>query len=166
MTGMRKRRIIQEGATYHVTAKTNRGEFILYTDEVKELFICVMEDAEKKFDQKVIQYTIMSNHIHIIIKPKKGISLSIMMQWMLSVFAIRFNKLFGLTGHVWYDRFKSKIISTFRQLVNTFHYISENPVKAGICKNAADYIWGGLYELKKGRFRLLDPPDEWVKLII
>ncbi len=158
--------MIQNGATYHVTAKTNRGEFTFHSDEVKELLISVTKEAKKKYRLRIIQYSIMSNHIHFIIKPGKGESLSNIMRWILGVFAIRFNKLFGLNGHVWYDRFKSKIIASFKQMVNTFHYISNNPVKAAICQNPADYLWGGLSELKKGRFRLLDPPEEWVKLII
>ncbi len=33
---MRKPRLTRQGATYHVTAKSNRGEFIFESDEVKE----------------------------------------------------------------------------------------------------------------------------------
>ncbi len=163
---MRKRRMLQEGATYHVTAKSNRGEFILCSDAVKDLFASVVKEAKKKYSFKIKQYSTMSNHIHLLIQPSPGTSLSRIMQYILGVFALRFNKMFGQRGHVWYDRFKSKIINSFQQLVNSFHYISNNPVKAGICHNGEDYFWGGLYELKKGHFRLLDPPDDWVQLII
>jgi putative transposase len=107
----------------------------------------------------------MSNHIHLLLEPTAGTNLSKLMQWILGVFAIRFNKLFGLIGHVWYDRFKSKIISSFHQMVRTFEYISENPVKAGLCEKSSYYIYSGLYELKRGRFRLLDPPEGWISLI-
>ena len=61
-TGMRKARIIQEGATYHVTGKTNRGEFILYSDEVKDLFLSVLREAKNKYDFKLINFCIMSNY--------------------------------------------------------------------------------------------------------
>ena len=61
------------------------------------------------------------------------------MQWILSVFAIWFNKKFGLIGHVWYDRFKSKIIRSYRQYLATFLYIANNPVSADIVKKATDY---------------------------
>lgn len=163
---MRKTRDIRQDATYHVVAKTNRGEFLLNTDEMKELFLNILEDAKKKFNFQLKQFCIMNNHVHLMIQPAKGTSLSKLMQWILSVFAIRFNKIFGLIGHVWYDRFKSKIIYSFQQFVNTFRYISDNPVKAGICKNARDYAWGGLYEIKRSRLRLLDPPENWLELIL
>lgn len=163
---MRKARIIQQGATYHVVAKSNRGEFILNSDEMKEMFICIVENAKKKYRFKLKHYCIMNNHIHLLIEPAPGTDLSKLMQWILSVFAIRFNKMFGQNGHVWYDRFKSKIIRSFQQFVNTFQYISENPLKAGICLNIRNYAYSGLYELKRNRFRLLDPLENWLKFII
>ena len=163
---MRKRREIQCGATYHVTAKTNRGEFLLNPDEVKDLLYSVILGSRKKYDYKLVNFCIMSNHIHLMIEPAPGTSLSNLMRWILSTFAIRFNKFYGLTGHVWQNRFKSVIVRSFIQFINTFKYISENPVKAGICLNAGNYFYCGLYELKKKCLRLLDPPDDWLKLLI
>ena len=81
-------------------------------------------------------------------------------------FSVRFNKIYGFKGHVWYDRFKSKTVASLRQPVNTFNYITENPVKAGLGKKGCDYPWGGMHELKRGRFRLLDPPEDWLKLLV
>ena len=162
---MRKARLIQQGATYHIVAKSNRGEFILHSNEMKEMFLRTLEDAKKKFKFKLKHFCIMSNHIHLLLEPAAGTNLSKLMQWVLSVFAIRFNKLFGLIGHVWYDRFKSNIIRSFHHMVRTFEYISNNPVKAGLCEKSSDYAYSGLRELKRGRFRLLDPPESWITLI-
>ena len=163
---MRKTRIIQQGATYHVVAKSNRGEFILNSNEMKEMFLCILDQAKKKFRFKLKHFCIMNNHIHLLLEPLPGTSLSKLMQWILSVFAIRFNKMFHFTGHVWNDRFKSKIIQSFKQLVNTYQYISDNPVKAGICKNSRDYAYSGLYEIKRKQYRLLEPPQNWLNLIL
>ncbi len=162
---MRSARVIQEGATYHVVAKTNRGEFILKSDEMKEMFLRILEKAKWKYDFKLKHFCIMSNHVHLVIEPGQGTSLSKLMQWILAVFAIRFNKMHGQKGHVWYDRFKSKIIGSFRHLIHAFQYISNNPVKAGICTDAWNYAYGGLYELHKKRLRLLDPLNAWLYLI-
>ena len=159
---MRKPRLTQQGATYHVTARTNRGEFIFDSDEVKELFCSIVDEAKENYNFKVTNYSVMSNHIHMLVEPLHGTRLSPMMQWILSVFAIRFNKTMGYKGHVWYDRFKSKIVRTFLQWINTFNYISNNPVKAGMCENPRHYVYSGIHELKKKRYRLLDQPDDWL----
>ena len=146
-------------------AKANRGEFIMESDEMKELFLSILESAKRKYRFKLKHFCVMSSHVHLIIEPEHGTSLSKLMQWVLMVFARRYNKILGITGHVWYDRFKSRIIRSYKQFVHTFQYISNNPVKAGICKDPVKYAYGGLYELKKRRFRLLDPTDSWLNIV-
>jgi len=79
----------------------------------------------------------------------KGESLSRIMQWILSVFAQKYNKSFNYIGHVFYDRFKSKIIEDFRQYVATFIYIMENPVRAGIVTKPEDFENNGVSFLQK-----------------
>ena len=156
---MRKVRVLQEGAIYHVVAKSNRGEFILNSDEIKTMFIEILKEAKKKYSFKLKHFCIMSNHIHLLIEPTNGTSLSRMMQWILSVFAIRFNKIFGQIGHVWYDRFKSKIIQNFKQFLRTFAYISDNPVKAGLCITATGYRFSGIRFIREKLFDFIDPPE-------
>ena len=158
---MRKPRVIQAGATYHVVAKTNRGEFIFESNETKEMFIQVMKEAKRTYNFKIKHYCIMNNHIHLLLEPTGNTNLSGLMQWILGVFARRFNKMIGSFGHVWYDRFKSNIVRTFQQFTNTFEYISNNPVKAGICSSAKNYAYGGLYELSKRRFSIMEPLENW-----
>ncbi len=81
------------------------------------------------------------------------------MQWILSVFAKCYNKRFKLFGHVWYDRFKSFILHSLRNFLETFVYIMENPVKAGIVKNISDFIFCGAFHMKIHKFDIIEPPD-------
>jgi len=84
------------------------------------------------------------------IKPEKDESLSRVMQWVLSVFAIHYNKMFSLHGHVWYDRFKSKIVNSLRQFVATFNYIARNPVVAGLAERPEQYRYGPYHLSRDG----------------
>lgn len=147
---MRRPRKLIEGYEYHVIARANRQEFILESDEIKEMFLQVLERAKQKYRFTVRNFCIMSNHVHLIIKPGKKESLSRIMQWILSVFALAFNRRFGYKGHVWYDRFKSKIIANFRQFVATFRYIAENPVRAGMVTRPEAYRYGGVRHIRDG----------------
>jgi len=85
----RKPREILEGATYHVTARANRGEFILEDDHFKELFVAVLQEAKGKFQFEIINLVVMGNHVHLMIKPEEDDSLSSIMRWVLSLFATR-----------------------------------------------------------------------------
>jgi hypothetical protein len=44
------------------------------------------------------------------IKPADGLKLPDIMQWMKQVFAVEFNKVDGRTGHIWGDRYWSRIL--------------------------------------------------------
>jgi putative transposase len=102
----------------------------------------------------------MGNHFHIIIKPAKGTSLSKILQWIKCRFAHAWNKRHGKTGHVWGERFFSRIIEDKRAFEAVDNYINENPVKAGLVERAEEWIFGGLYHRLKGLFDLIDPlPD-------
>ena len=155
---MRVPRYLKENALYHVTAKANRGEFIFESDSMKELFLDVVKAAKKRYKFKVKNFCIMSNHIHFMIKPLHKNDLSKIMQWILSVFAVKYNKINGFYGHVWYDRFKSKIIKTFSQYLAVYEYINNNPVKAGMVEKPEDYIYCGITYLKNKIYEIIDPP--------
>jgi REP element-mobilizing transposase RayT len=156
---MRKCRQLLKGAKYHVSAKINRGEHIFEPEQIKQLFMQIVERSKKKYKYLLENFVIMNNHIHFIIKPLDNESLSSIMQWILSVFARYYNKIHKLKGHVWQGRFWSKIIDNIKQLFDTFNYISDNPVKADMVKEAQDYRYGGLYYILKGIFDIVDRPD-------
>ncbi len=160
MLYMRKNREINNGAIYHVVARSNRGEFILDSPECKDMFIEILKRAKEKYPFKLKHYCIMSNHIHLLIEPISNTKLSKLMQWILSVFAVKINKYFHQMGHVWYDRFKSKMIKGFLQYIRTFDYITDNPVKAFLCKNPLEYKYSGLKYIFEKVFDLIDPPDD------
>ena len=126
----------------------------------------ILKRAKKKYSFRIENYCIMSNHVHFILKPLKGDSLSAIMQWILGVFAQKYNKTFELQGHVWYDRFKSKIIIDFRQYLHTFIYISNNPVKAGLVRFPTDFPFSGIYNLQKGISDLMERPPNRVLRIL
>ena len=53
-----------------------------------------------------------------------------------------YNKKNERVGHLFQERFKSEPCNDEEYFTTLFRYISQNPVKAGIVKNEADYRWG------------------------
>ena len=125
-----RRRQLKQGADYHVTCSINNMEHLMKPDEIKVLYEKVLAECKRKYVFLVIHFGIMDNHVHLIIRPGRE-SLSKIMQWLNSVFAMRFNRLTGRCGHVWKCRFWSKIIDRIEQFKAVFDYISFNP-SAGI----------------------------------
>ena len=164
---MRKPRIKKEGAIYHVCARANRQELIFKNEQFKELLLKVILEAKKKYSFLFRNFCLMDNHVHFDIEPKENIDISRIMQWILSIFARRYNKIFDYKGHVWYDRFKSKIINSLEQYINTFFYIATNPIRAGLVKHPLEYAYNGLTFYKNNKDPgLLDPVFDWLKPLI
>ena len=156
---MRKPRLLKNGASYHVTARANRQELIFEENSIKKLFLEILKDAKKKYKFQIFNFCIMNNHIHLLIKPGIKVDLSRILQWTLSIFAVRYNKIYKYRGHVFYDRFHSKIIDDIRQFTDTFNYISDNPVKANIVNTAENYEFNGLWFIKFKIFDIVEPPS-------
>jgi len=157
---MRKARQLLDGVTYHVTSKVNRGEYIFQNEENKWLFMEIVRMAKKRFKFILKHFVIMDNHIHLMICPLANENLSRIMQWILSVFAIYYNHINNISGVLWHGRFFSKIIKTSQQIIDTFKYISDNPVKAGLTGIAKNYAFSGLYFIHKKIFEIVEKPDK------
>ncbi len=147
---MRKPRQLKNGALYHVTARTNRKEMILDEGGMKELFLQVLTRAGKRYKFRIENFCLMGNHFHLLIRPSTGESLSRILQWILSVFAMVYNRIHGYTGHVWGSRFFSRIMENFREFLFVFAYIDNNPLKANQTHDPRDWRYGGLWHNRHG----------------
>lgn len=149
-----------DGASYHVTARVNRKELALDDSNVKEMFLSVICRAKKRFGFTLKQLVIMGNHYHMIIKPGKSNGLSEIMKWIQQTMAIIYNRVNGLTGHFWGDRFFSLIIPDMAAFLRIYFYIQENPVRAGLVEMSRYWGWGS--EALKLRLSWLfdDPPED------
>lgn len=163
---MRKPRELKAGALYHVTARANRQEMILDNRGMKELFLKTLLRAKKRFKFRVENFCIMGNHVHLMIRPGPGESLSRILQWILSVFAMAYNRVHGLWGHVWGCRFFSRILSGLRDFLAVFDYIDRNPQEAHQVRNPLEWRFGGLWENRYGLRRVVDRPEPYVEMMV
>jgi putative transposase len=160
---MRKLRQLKQGARYHVISRANRKELIMESDHLKELFLLTVRDAKEKYKFKIDNFCIMGNHFHMIIEPLQNENLSVIMKWILGTFAIRWNKIHKITGHVWGDRFFSRIITGFREFVGIFSYIDKNPVEANLVKDETQWEYNAMFHRRKGINYLIDQLPDWLQ---
>jgi putative transposase len=163
--GMRKRRELLQGACYHVTARINRKEMLLVPKPIKDLFLAVLGEAKSKYRFRIDNFCIMENHFHLMIQPLKNECLSSIMQWILSVFAMRYNRIMGLTGHVWGNRFFSRIIRSLLAYESVFRYIDENPQMSGLVSALEIWRYSGKWLFRVGEYRYIDPLLPWGELL-
>jgi len=156
---MRKNRMLVPGAYYHVSTRVNRGEMIFNSRVMKQLFLRVLQEAKAKYSFRLENFCIMGNHFHLLIRPANKANLSRIMQWVNSVFALRFNRMLGFTGHVWGERFFSVVLFSLADFLRTFIYIDNNPAAAGLQAGSANYEFAGRAHEHEGWHTIVDVPD-------
>ena len=166
----RKIRELIPGASYHVCARINRQELIFNTheNEFKKLFMSYLKQAKAKYPFKLYNFVIMGNHIHLQVEPISDTELPRLMQWLLSNFARAYNRHFKYRGHLWYDRYKSKVIKTVRQFINTFLYIANNPVRARLVQDPLAWSFSGIAVLTRKSIEKIpiEKPDKLLSYFI
>ncbi len=155
---MRQARLLKNGVLYHVTARVNHKEKLLDRKNGRELFLAVLAQAKRKFSFTIQNFVVLDNHFHLLIRPGTGESLSRIMQWVMGVFAMRLNRLLGLWGHVWGDRFRSWIVEDPLALGKVSRYIDQNAVAAGLVKKPSDWQSSAAFHWKAG-IRLIVGPQ-------
>jgi len=132
-------RIKQDEYPYHITTKTNNGDFLLKNDEeTRGIFLKVLRGAEKKYKVRVKHFVLMENHYHMILQTK-GENIDRVMQYINSLVARLINKKEGRKGHLWGERYHATIIESEEYGLQAMRYIYNNPVRAKIVKRVEEY---------------------------
>jgi REP element-mobilizing transposase RayT len=103
------------------------GDIKLYkcTDD-KDKYLELIKKYQNTYLFKVYAYCIMDTHTHIIIDAA-GADISKFMHGINQCYAQYYNRKYNRHGHVFQDRFKSKIVSDDRNLIELSAYIHNNP---------------------------------------
>ncbi len=105
------------------------GECLLKKPDVSEIVV----DSLRHFDfQRYVLdvFVIMPNHVHVIVQPAKGQSLSDILHSWKSFSGKEINQLLGRTGPVWQEENYDRIVRDFEELARYRDYIARNPEKA------------------------------------
>ena len=148
-----------EGAIYHIMARSISEVELFKTDEDKKKYIFLMKEYQKVYDFKVYAYCFMSNHIHLIVD-SNGADISKIMHCINFKYARYFNTLHKRHGHLFQDRFKSKIVGDDRYLIALSAYIHNNPLDVrGYENNPESYYYSSLavyIGLREDQFDVID----------
>jgi putative transposase len=82
----------------------------------------------------------MSNHVHFVAVPSETDSLARCFSEAHVRYTRRINNRKGWRGHLWQSRFGSSVLDE-NHLIAAVRYVERNPVRAGIVKEAWEYLW-------------------------
>jgi putative transposase len=83
---------------------------------------------------------VMSTHYHGIFEGRRT-RLSSAMQWLNWSYARAYNTTYDLHGHVFSERFQTRVIDDEASLERRHAYVLGNPIRAGLCDSVEDWPW-------------------------
>ena len=133
-------RFAPAGLPQHVTQRGNYGQDVFFADADRHLYLSLLDRHSAERNIRVIAYTLMTNHVHLILEPQSDDGLSIMMQCLQSEYARWMHARRDSLGHLWRHHYDACVMDE-THLGIALAYVEMNPVRAGITKTAVDYEW-------------------------
>ncbi|WP_171011458.1 transposase [Haloimpatiens lingqiaonensis] len=112
--------------TYHIMLKSMSEIYLFKTPKDKDKFLQILNKYKTIYKIEIYAYCLMDTHVHILIY-SKGADISKFMHGVNLSYALYYNKKYKRKGHVFSDRFKSKLILDEIYLLNCSSYIHNNP---------------------------------------
>ena len=132
-------RLVGTGYPHHVIQRGNNREKVFLDKEDFQKYISLLERYSFEKEASILAYCLMTNHVHLLVKPLKENTLYKMMQGITLCYTQYFNRKYFRTGRLWESRYHSCIIDGDKYLWTVSRYIEKNPVRARMVKNPEDY---------------------------
>lgn len=150
-------RLDAPGTLHHVIVRGIERGAIVRDDNDREDFVCRMGRLAKSTGTTIYAWALMTNHAHLLLK-SGDTGLSVFMRKLLTGYAIRFNRKYQRSGHLFQNRYKSIVCEESSYFLKLVSYIHLNPVRAGLVVSLSalsEYPWSG-HAAIMGRL-----PNDW-----
>ncbi len=128
------------GAAYHVFSRGSNRQAIFLNDGDYVEFDLLLQQTFDKFELDFFAASLMPNHWHALVRsPDDG--LSGFVQRLNHRYALRFNRRWNRSAHVFENRFGAVLQQSEPQFLWTLRYIVRNPVDAGMSGSVFDAPW-------------------------
>jgi putative transposase len=125
---------------FHVYARGVAGRPPFPEPGDRTALLALSRKAEARFGLTIHAACVLTTHYHLVVEASRP-ALSYTMQWLNSRYARAFNKRRGLFGHVFAERFATRIVEGEERVFETCAYVLLNPVKARLCERVEDWPW-------------------------
>lgn len=111
---------------YHIMCRSI-SEILLFQDEEdKDYYLNLLVRYKEKYRCSIYGYCLMDTHLHLHFDPK-GVDISQIMHSLNTAYVRYYNKKYDRHGHVFQERFASKVIESEAHSLAVSAYIHNNP---------------------------------------
>jgi putative transposase len=150
----RANRCFLPGYVWHITHRCHKREFLLKFARTRQRYLHWLYQARKRFPVEVLNYTVTSNHVHLIVRDLGGKNeIPAMIQLVAGRTAQEYNTSKGRKGAFWEDRYHATAIEAGSHLQRCLAYVDLNMVRAGAVRHPEEWSHGGYHEIQRNRRR-------------
>ena len=84
-------RVVVAGVAHHVTQRGNARQFLLATDSERMVYLDLLRQAVKIEGVSVVGYCLMSNHVHLVVIPRRAEALAVALKQVHGRYAAYWN---------------------------------------------------------------------------
>lgn len=154
----RANRLIGTGGVFHLTHRCHNRAFLLKFARDRDAYRELVREHLRQFDISLLDYTLTSNHVHLLVDAEERSEVSGFMQEVASEFARAYNRRKGRRDAFWGDNFHATIVEGGEYLWRCLCYIELNMVRCGVVSHPQEWEWVGYHEIMgtRTRYRVLD----------
>ena len=137
--------IVASSRTFFVTSSIAGKRRLLQSDRSARLFVDVLYHYRSQHKYLLHDFVVMPDHFHVLITIGPELSIERAVQFIKGGFAFRSGKELGFRPPVWERGFSEVRIYGAEAAAGVREYIANNPVKARLVQNAAEYEYSSAH---------------------
>jgi putative transposase len=134
-------RIDLPGHSYYLGCCLENRRQLLRQDAFAQLLLNLYLAQRDRGSIKLHGYVIMPDHYHVLLSLREEKSISQIVREVHSLFARTCRKMTEIKGRIWQRRFYDHVIRDKTDWLTKLAYLHNNPLRAGLVENIADYPW-------------------------
>ncbi|MDY6867056.1 MAG: transposase [Chloroflexota bacterium] len=147
----RKPRINLPGIPQHVIQRGHNREPCFYSEEDYSAYLEFLQLTSERTGCQIHAYVLMTNHVHLLVTPRRDYGISAMMQALGKRYVQYINENYRRSGTLWAGRYKASLVDSQAYLMTCMRYIELNPVRANMAAAPGDYRWSSYGYNGEGR---------------
>jgi len=137
----RRARIVLPNVTLHLIQRGNNRQACFYHAADYRNYLEWLHEYACLSACEVHAYVLMTNHVHLLLTPRKAESAGILMKRLGQRYVQYINRTYRRSGTLWEGRYKSCLVSEEAYVLGCYRYIELNPVRARMAEHPANYAW-------------------------
>ena len=146
------------GCVWHITHRCHKKEFLLKFSRDRNRWVQWLYKARKRYGLVILNYTVTSNHIHLLVVDTDQNTIPKSMQLIAGRTGQEYNQRKNRKGAFWEDRYHATAVQTGSHLLSCMIYIDLNMVRACVVKHPSEWKESGYNEIMNPpkRYSLID----------